>query len=119
MVITAFERQFYTDEELHAIEAGAAEYDRRCEEELSEANALPTYDIIQDTYKAIEADNLDEIAFLQSDIATMIKLRETFPDHPTIPQYARFFIDYESHEIERVRRQIEIDRETAKQFKRI
>jgi hypothetical protein len=119
MVMTAFERLFYTDKELEAIEAGAAAYDRQCEEELAIKDTPPAYDIIAETYRAIEEDNFDTIQFLQRDIALMVKLREAFPDDPTIPQYARFFIDFERYEIERIRKEIEYVRETAKEFKRL
>lgn len=105
--------QFNTDDEIKK-----AEYDRRCEDELTDDNK-PSCDIIAETYEAIEADNLDTIRFLQTDVALWQRIKEQFADHPTIPQYARFFIDYESHEINEIRRQIEIDRETASEFKRI
>lgn len=112
MVTTAY--RSFTDDE---VKAGAAEYDRRCEDELTKCDKYPPRDLIAETYQAIEEDNLDEIRFLQTDVALWMKIKEQFADHPTIPQYARYFISLESFQIEEVRRQIENDRQTANEFK--
>lgn len=108
----------YTDRERQEILAGAAAYDRRVGDELRAAGARPA-DPTDELYRSLENETLEAIRFYTEDVGLLMALRERFREYYEIREMVRHLINLEKHEIEILKREIESERETAAELKRL
>ena len=108
----------YTDKERREILSGAAEYDRRIDQELQSRETKPA-DPTDELYRAFEEDTLQAIRFYAEDIGLLLAIRERFRDRDEIRQMVRHLINLERHEIDILKEDMEDERETAAELKRL
>jgi len=116
--LSEFEKMFYTDKELREIYEADAELARQeAEQEKrdSEYEALPLqkYNRLAEQYRLFEKEDFDTLAFLNEEIALLVKIREQCIDHETIPSWCEFHIRIKQAEIEETIGDIEYDRRQA------
>ncbi len=90
----------YTDKERQEILSGAAEYDRRCEEQLKREAEYAARPFQSDIYRDIEQNEREHLRFLHEDIAALVKVRERFPGRDDIRQFCEYFIRIDQADIE-------------------
>jgi len=106
----------YTDKERREILAGAAEYDRRIDDELRARGAKPA-DPFVELYRALEDETLEAIRFYTQDIGFMLKLREAFASDARIREWARHLVNLMKHEIQTLTEEVIRAREEADRLK--
>jgi len=108
----------YTDKERQEIIEAAAEYDRRIDDELHARETKPA-DPTNELYRAFEAETLEALQFYTKDVGLLLAIREQFKDRYEIREMVRHLVNLEKHEIETLKMDVENERETAAELKRI
>ncbi len=70
-------------------------------------------------YREFEKEDLGTIKHLHTECGVMRILIERFPANDIIKQWAEYFIRVNSHLIENLVREVEYDRQTAREFEKL